>query len=444
MSQPFTEPPQRPNLDPYSQARAPHGAGMVVKYAFLLVALALVLRVGFSFSDQLKERREKAEADKKAAAEAKAEAAVSAAQAPADPAASVTTADVNQAEARAKLDWAKARQREVLRLAEQVKRRLDEWRTELGTWEQSIVPLLTNDEGKPLATDPQLIRSFRAVFNQPHVDHARLDEIDESATDLTRSVAEAVDDPSDAYLPNEGVETELRELIAEAQGAAETLRQSRRQVTILLEDAVRKKLKGDRVLQDAIAEQERAEQVELTAEARERLDAARRAAAARVAAAEEEAVRTAGEVEARRILDAAAEAKTQQKAAEEKRRLEEEKQKKIAAMEADMADVKRYLGPFIADGYSQPNGAFNADGADLGPMSWSKLSAVGALKPTQAGMEQLMRCATIGNDRDHTGFPQYVGGDDAWRNTNKEFLRRAQELLTKHAEALVAKGLLAP
>lgn len=113
-------------------------------------------------------------------------------------------------------------------------------------------------------------------------------------------------------------------------------------------------------------------------------------------------------------------------------------------MEADMADIKRYLGPFIADGYSQPNGAFNADGADLGPMSWSKLSSVGALKSTQAGMEQLMRCATVGNDRDHAGFPQYVGGDDAWRNTNKEFLKRAQELLTTHGEALIAKGLLAP
>jgi len=57
-------------------------------------------------------------------------------------------------------------------------------------------------------------------------------------------------------------------------------------------------------------------------------------------------------------------------------------------------------------------------------------------------MEQLMRVATVTNDREAGGFPQYVGGDFNWQQTNKEYVKRAQELLTKYGDLLVEKGLL--
>jgi hypothetical protein len=72
------------------------------------------------------------------------------------------------------------------------------------------------------------------------------------------------------------------------------------------------------------------------------------------------------------------------------------------------------------------------------------LTALGALKDGREGMEKLMRCATVNNDRDHGSFPQYLGGERGWQQTNKEFLKRAQQLLTDYGDLLVEKGLLSP
>ena len=52
--------------------------------------------------------------------------------------------------------------------------------------------------------------------------------------------------------------------------------------------------------------------------------------------------------------------------------------------------------------------------------------------------------ASMNNDRYKNDFPKYNGSDRGWQQTDKEFLQKAQDLLTKYGEMMVKKGLLSP
>ena len=55
-----------------------------------------------------------------------------------------------------------------------------------------------------------------------------------------------------------------------------------------------------------------------------------------------------------------------------------------------------------------------------------------------------MYLATVSNDRAKGSFPQYIGGEFGWHQTDKEYLNKAQSLLMEFGEVMVKEELLSP
>ncbi|MEM8669316.1 MAG: hypothetical protein AAGG48_17465 [Planctomycetota bacterium] len=122
------------------------------------------------------------------------------------------------------------------------------------------------------------------------------------------------------------------------------------------------------------------------------------------------------------------------------------------ALRRNMADVERYLKPFTAPGYLQPKSDRNAwdteRTADAKPVSLARLKRLGALEDTMEGLERLYifgggKNPVLNNSRPLGLFPQYW----AQKLSKPEVLepiKRAQQLLRDHGQALVEEQLLSP
>lgn len=448
LNSPFNEPPRRPDFDPYVRTGRSGRSFQYLHYLFVLAAVAIFLRLGWTYwhawnPPAAQPPTATANALPTAPAVPNVPAAVVDGMLPPVPVDAQSDLVVHPSiDRRGQVDWAKSAQQRMKSESDKLRERCREWKAAVADWRKTVKPLLENDKGRIVAADPDTVRNFRAIYNDSLSEQSRCDEIEATLDSLTVNLAEVLNDTNSTYVPEEAAFTQIRDLNTEASNAVASHDTATKQIESLVLAAEKNFKPADKTLLAAIAEQEQADQMASIAEARERMDRARRQAAAQVSAAEEEAVKVAGETEAKRILAAVEAAKIEQQAAAERDKAAAEKQKKIAAMQRDMGDIKRYLAPFIAKGYAQPNGYHNTQMADEVPVSLSRLASSGALKSTREGMEQLMRYATVQNDRAHGGFPQYVGGDLAWAQTNKAFVKRAQELLNAHGEALVAEGIL--
>lgn len=136
-------------------------------------------------------------------------------------------------------------------------------------------------------------------------------------------------------------------------------------------------------------------------------------------------------------------------------REQKELQAKAARAEVlrrEMRDVKRYLQPFTAPGYLQPKNDSNAwdteRTADAKPVSLARLKRLGALENTMEGLERLYMFGGGKNPVHHNSrplgsFPQYWA-----QKLNKpdvlSAVKRAQQLLRDHGQALVEEQLLSP
>jgi hypothetical protein len=117
-----------------------------------------------------------------------------------------------------------------------------------------------------------------------------------------------------------------------------------------------------------------------------------------------------------------------------------------------MADVRKYLNPFTSPGHVQPNKTFSPVNititADAMPVSLSGLNEFNALEQTLEGLKRLHRfgganSAAVKNDRPFGEFPAYPSN----YVKNSEvlvILKRAQQLLRDHGQALVEAKLLSP
>lgn len=120
------------------------------------------------------------------------------------------------------------------------------------------------------------------------------------------------------------------------------------------------------------------------------------------------------------------------------------------AFEKDRAEIQRLLSPFIARSIWQirKNARDWVKVVDPQPLSWSKLERVGALQPTQDGIEALALIGTQQNLYPNTPRPlgSFPGPDGAFfsKPHNIEATKRAQHLLKTHGPTLVEEGLLAP
>lgn len=167
--------------------------------------------------------------------------------------------------------------------------------------------------------------------------------------------------------------------------------------------------------------------------------------------AEEDARRAAAEI---RYQDLQSELERTRKAAEAERtvkdsRAEIERKDKLADAEkqqkiqkAQSAEVRALLAPFLAEGYAQPGRA--AGGFDKGPVSFKAIQAYGALDPSTTGLKQLHNLGnnkTLDKERPRWGhsFPF-----SSIQPSQRDQVRKAQDLLRELGPTLVELGMLAP
>jgi len=449
-SDPFAAPPERPGLNPYEHVGHTHLSrwGKTIQIALLLFGVVVALQLGRTFfaGSVAQPNLDVPRRTNDSAADPVIRGAVpygESARAVAGPETGPPwVAKEAQIAHEHEVEAAKLLQKEFVQQADKLAKLLQEWRQELDLWHSDVESLLTNDAGKALAADAEAVHKFRAIFSQSRPGRDRLNEIHSLTEHSGDSVGRSLNDPDDAVRPDQGTAQKIVAYVAEARAAAVDWRVARSQIRTLVDDARQRGSAAQISLQDAIHAQEQVDNRAAAAVAEREKDLATKEAAVRVAKAKADAIRATGEIEARQILAGSAEALARQQSDEDRRKKEAELATRRAALGRDMADVKRYLAPFIVKGYAQPNGYFAAQTATAGPMSYSKIVAAGALKESREGMQLLVNYATRGNDRDRAGFPTCDGSEYQWAELNKEYVRRAQELLTLYGDLLVEQGLL--
>jgi hypothetical protein len=122
---------------------------------------------------------------------------------------------------------------------------------------------------------------------------------------------------------------------------------------------------------------------------------------------------------------------------------------RLQAIRRDLPEIRRLLSPFISPGHTQPNKTAIdwPITAEKRPVSLSGLKRVGALQPTMKGLQDLMVCGSMmapgpSGERPRGSFPDY----DKYLTSpeNLAAVKRAQELLRTHGQALVEERLLSP
>lgn len=117
----------------------------------------------------------------------------------------------------------------------------------------------------------------------------------------------------------------------------------------------------------------------------------------------------------------------------------------LARLEADylldLPEIRKWLAPLLADGYSQPQHIGQLITAVKGPVSLTALGRCGALSNSEEGLSKLARAMTYGNDRATPGFPPYTEGP--LLEEHRSYVLPASRLLLKYQFLLVEKGSLA-
>lgn len=340
---------------------------------------------------------------------------------------------------------AKAEQGRVVQRANEVKLILEEARRLAGRFESVVAALKGDDQGRRIATRPDLIARYRTLAATKRTPTGRVDGALTDLDALSRPLRRALSDPDDITMPNEPIRQKLTEMGSSAGMVREEYTRLDSELEALLADVRTVNAAGSVSLSDAIARIEDAEARESSRLASEAMDRARVEAARKRAAAEAEAIRIAGEAEAEEIIsrarakkEAADAALAAERAAAEKERLRGK---------AKTPAVAHYLGAFLAEGAKQPKdiqGTFLAfePTVEPGPVSLTRLKTLGAL---DEGMEGLRRLNWIASDwqsdRPRWGHPL---NPSEWSPEARAFIRESQKLLRELGPVLVEEGRLAP
>lgn len=108
---------------------------------------------------------------------------------------------------------------------------------------------------------------------------------------------------------------------------------------------------------------------------------------------------------------------------------------------SDLPEIRRWLAPILAEGFSQPQHIGQLITAVKGPMSLTALRRSGALTNSEEGLSKLARAMTYGNDRQTSGFAPFTGGP--LLEEHRRYVLPASRLLLKYQFLLVEKGALA-
>lgn len=340
---------------------------------------------------------------------------------------------------------AKAEQGRIVQRANELKLILEEARRLAGRFENVLTALKSDDQGRRIATRPDLVARYRTLEATKRSPSGRIDGALADLEALSRPMRRALSDPDDITMPNDPLRQKLAEMASFAGTIREEYTRLDSELEALLQDIRTVNAAGAVTLAETIARTEDAEAREASQLASEAMERARKEAARKRAEAEAEAIRLAGEAEAAEIVskararkEAADAALASERAAAAMERLREK---------ARTGEVAHHLGAFFAPGAKQPKeiqGTFLAfePTADSGPVSLTRLKTLGAL---DEGIEGLRRLNWIASDwqsdRPRWGHPLNPA---EWSPEARAFIREAQKLLRELGAVLVEEGRLAP
>ena len=346
--------------------------------------------------------------------------------------------------ARQQLAAGKFKQRQTIAIYEETTRALDEWEKALTAWQGLGPDLLKSDDGRRIAGDPTLVKQFRAVLDQQRPTPDQLSAAKSGASDLVSPIREAVGNPDDASLPSDDIVNSLREIQGRARAARDELQNAAEQVRAILAHAGREE--AETTLQDAIAAQIREEAEARTALITAEVRKAEEQGNKQIAEEKAKAALAAKQQEAESIRAEAERQATAAKAAEEQRA--QVAKMALLRQKARSPEVRRYLAPFLASGFSQPkhaggNGVIFDKIGDEGPMSLTRIRNVGGLDKGQNGILVLNWIASSEyNDRtvkwNYGVFAHQLTPD------TMRFIKTSQDLLLELGDALVEEKMLAP
>lgn len=347
---------------------------------------------------------------------------------------------------KAKIAAAKVIQRRTLDIGDEVLVAANEGQYEVNEWERELASVLNGDTGRRIATNPELVKAFRAVTELDRPTKAEFEQFTSLAKTAIEPVNRAAANPEstwDNLSDTTKVLTTLRADVRSRRDAMKTARSRIQSVVSLSKrDSVSEPPPGAKTLQEAIRGLEQQEAEELAAAVQAAREKAREETKILLATTAAENIRLAGKAEAAR--EAA-------KAEAERTKIELEAEALRAKIAKDRLrsrlaspEVLQDLAIFTAKGYSQPGqggtGAFEKTDV-FGPVSYTRLKTGGYLDPTPDGLKKLLRLgaeASLSNDRPKWKF-------NAFRvdQSNEAFLKHVRSLLVEFGPVMVEDGLLA-
>ncbi|HOC00012.1 MAG TPA: hypothetical protein PKM43_14880 [Verrucomicrobiota bacterium] len=416
---------------------------------FLVLALAILVIAGLAASLYYMRGEQRKSQEKLAALELKAQ-----------------EAEIEQKAAAEKerLVRARNRQEEVLGQARAATNCLENLLAEIKELNAGATALRSNEDGKRVALHPDLVERAR-VFYEVQLRDAPAAAGAITRLENARRIEQQVhSQEGTAYEPTPDILETARNVAASAEQDRGKVTQLRTYLSALVEESKVKYTEAkltaaSPTLEDAI-------KAKVTAAAA----AAQQTLVNQTTDAQQQAAKTMADAEAKRIVEEAnqkaakiiADAEENKAARERERILAEADQKKKDAetederqrklREARMVELRRKasdpaiqskLACFTTPGTFQVQGKRFVRIPDKKPLSWTQLSAYGALDGTMAGLQNLVEIAASDHDTDR---PRWRLNLKFWSNKPEtlEMVKETQQLLNELGPVLVEMKLLEP
>jgi hypothetical protein len=337
-----------------------------------------------------------------------------------------------EAESGRKMDAARNRDRllALVRRGEETLKLHDELVSETQAWQEAIPPLLTNDDGRKLATHPEYVRNFMTEYRKRRPSGDALAALRVEIEKLLAPLREAAADEDPAFSPPRDIDTALDQKHSEIDKALSEYRTSRSLITALIASTTER---APKTLTAAIDELVKADELDrakriaaATAETRRKRDELEADNARRKAEAE-----LAHQTELARAADA-----------EEARRAQKEQDRH----DAESREVRAALGFFFAKDFLQPTRGPGYNGMEQtgksGPLSFSRLESCGALSQDRKGLQTLLWIVTNTWDKSRPTWGVSTGLDGL-SSADMQKLTQAQDYLNRLGPTLVEMGMLA-
>lgn len=319
---------------------------------------------------------------------------------------------------------------------------LEEWKTELDA-------VMTDDRGRQLATVPENAEFYVGIQSRVWPTLEQLQEWEHAFDSLisrlktAKSASDSSEHISDSY------EQEIDDIGRDVRHNLNELARLRKSHELRLKSVSDVRLPLDSPsLEVALTQWQDKQQSERNAIVKKAIEEVKEEERNKLIAATKESQRPIEQLERERVqleqADKAQKQRDDNAKTEEKARLEAEERLRRRQMQSQMADIRRYLVPFISQGNRQVNGGQQWVYTDKAVgMSLSALKAVKALQNDRDGYEMFLFVAGGPyNDRPNGVFRETIGG--AAMETDIPDIRKAQVLLEEFGDLLVEDGLLSP